>query len=78
MEVILYCCSSASFPTVFTYHFHINQKSYQGNNVRCLGTAESHLECDTLLCTTTKVLQEKLENLIHENNQSYHIYNMPA
>ena len=33
----------------FAYQFHNSQKSYQGKDVSCLGTTESHLECNALL-----------------------------
>ena len=32
----------------FAYQFHNSQKSYQGKDVSCLGTAESHLERNVL------------------------------
>ena len=38
----------------FPYWFHNSQKSYQGKNMSCLSTAESHLKCNT--STKSKLL----------------------
>ena len=45
----------------FTYQFHNNQKLYQGKDVSCLDTAESHFKHNTYsVITTTKLLPDKV------------------
>ena len=55
----------------FAYQFHNSKKSYQGKDVSCLGTAESHLKHNALLLQLTATGQGL--NLFHKNNQSHRV-----
>ena len=53
----------------FAYQFHNSQKSYQGKDVSCLGTAESHLESNVLLLQLTR----QGLTLFLKNNQAHRV-----